>query len=157
MNRKQDLLLGATVGAGASALAFSVFNSNKDTSQPGNNKDVAPEENKFSVNDSGFYRGITSESDGMIQQVAVDLEFTKDGMILGSGKDDEDGEYQITNGQWKADRATWKEEYDDFYVRVWSRKCLQDDGITVLDCRFVSSFDDITGTFELAKVSLDTT
>ena len=137
-----DRLLGAYVGGAAVGIVAHDF-----LQKHADNGDevINP------IRDSGRYKGVTAESDGVVQQVTVNLKFYNNGSIEGSGEDEEDGRYKISNGSWNADRVQWTEVYKDFSVKVHGQIRRRNDYL-YLDCRFVSSIDNISGTFELTKV-----
>ena len=104
--------------------------------------------------DCGLYTGLTIESDGTEQEVETFLDFLKNGKIQGIGFDEEDGPYRI-RGTWRGTTANWKEIYENYSVRVTSnvREPYLPTYPKTLDCTFVSSIDNIKGSFELQKKS----
>ena len=55
----------------------------------------------------GVYIGSTTESDGVSQEIQMNLEY---GKILGNGNDSTDGKYEIVDGKWKKNGDVyWKE------------------------------------------------
>ena len=152
LNPWPDRLLGASVGLYAATVIGKTIKENKDQ----NANEVLPLLLN-SVRDSGTYIGVTCESDGMVQQVRVDLEFCPNGLVSGRGEDEEDGLYTITNGLWSGSQVQWTEQYDGYFVNVKGQlkrrnhNAKAQHGELFLDCSFVSSIDNISGTFELTK------
>lgn len=94
----------------------------------------------------GVYVGETVESDGISQSVQVNLKFTEDGEVEGSGKDSMDGDY-IVRGKWSSREIEWTEEYrrGSFFVEVKGIRL--GDG-NELSCLFRSS-NGVTGLFRV--------
>mmetsp|Transcript_15509 Transcript_15509/g.27537 ORF Transcript_15509/g.27537 Transcript_15509/m.27537 type:complete len:141 (-) Transcript_15509:106-528(-) len=104
---------------------------------------------------SGWYQGMTSESDGAAQSVRTNVQFNSDGTLTGHGEDADDGKYTLT-GKWTTDeqgrpsKAKWTENYKNgpfgrFKVTV--RATFLDDE-REMECSFTSS-EDVTGSFNL--------
>jgi hypothetical protein len=96
----------------------------------------------------GSYFGETLESDGISQSVQVNLKFTEDGKVEGSGKDSVDGDYSV-HGQWNTREVEWTEKYHrgDFSVNV---KGIRMGSGNVFSCLFQSS-NGVTGLFRVIQ------
>lgn len=102
---------------------------------------------------SDEYWGGSSESDAGDQSVRVRLNFEKDGLITGRGRDGVDGSYKITSGRWtirndgKLDMI-WEERYDEGFRVICAGT--YDTASGKIDARLASNRN-VSGSFTLAK------
>lgn len=100
-----------------------------------------------------FWGGSEGETDGGDQSVRVMLKFTRNGRIVGRGRDGEDGSYTISRGKWVREDdgklwVAWEEVYDEGFRAI----CIGhiDVGSAKVTARFASSRR-VSGGFQLAK------
>ena len=100
-----------------------------------------------------FWGGSEGETDGGDQSVRVTLKFTRNGRIVGRGRDGEDGSYTISRGKWVREDdgklwVAWEEVYDEGFRAI----CIGhiDVGSAKVTARFASSRR-VSGGFQLAK------